>query len=631
MIILLIAVGIAALFIFLHDRAESAGMWIRLLERKILDIEFTTFSRPIRPDPSVVIVAVNDRSIREMEPVLGRWPWPRRVVGEILDYLHTAGVRQIGVDILYPERNISDPAGDRYLEEQIRQSGSVLLAADFPHANQKTIAEKPGDLKRFRLSVPDEIAAKIPNIPPSRKPLIPHPDFLRAGAGIGGVHLSADPDGPTRRYQLLNAYDGDYFPSLALAMKLRDGISPPWTRIPLSRDGTILLNWYGPQGTFPYLEAHRILEARRQFLSSSESKPLHQEAAAYLKDKIILLGVTGTGLFDLRATPFSPVYAGVEVHATALSNLMRSDFIRAWPALWGNLYVLMIALATGLLGIRFRSSILEVVAALGLLMAVLMAAMLAFYSYSLWIPAALPMIVIFVIAAGNLSWNYFVAGRERRFIRGAFSKYLNEEVLRQLLEDPKKLELGGENTPLTILFSDIRGFTSLSENRPPDEVVALLNEYLTEMVDIVFAYGGTLDKFIGDAVMAFWGAPVKTEDHPEKAVQAALAMIRKVAELRGRWESEGKPPLRIGIGISTGVVTVGNIGSVRSQSYTVIGDEVNLASRLESLNKEFHTSLIISESVYARLQNHKDVSFEDLGEVRVKGKEKSVRIYGLKE
>ncbi|MBI1909372.1 MAG: adenylate/guanylate cyclase domain-containing protein [Deltaproteobacteria bacterium] len=589
----LLSLFFSVFFLFLfYGSPRNAGAWLHLMERKILDAEFRNIPRSVKADPSIVIVTINDTALRAMEPKYGRWPWPRRVMGEMVEYLRAIGVRAIGIDILYPERNAKDPQGDRFFVDQVHKAGKVVLAADFPE---------------------------------NRKPLFPFASLFKASAGIGGVHLSADPDGPTRRYQHLYHSEGKTYPSLALGVAQQLSLQIQPEKIPLLKNGTFNLHWYGPKGAFPYIEADKILEAREEWKSGGPEAGLHEQASEFFKDKVVFIGVTATGLFDLRANPYSPVYPGVEIHATALSNLWHGDFIRRAPPPAVILFVLLIPLLAGLGIVMAQSPLKELlVTALASILATT-CGILAFQKSGLWVPIALTQTVLLVNAATLISWNYFTTGREKRFLRNAFARYLTEDVLKELLNHPEGLKLGGENATLTVLFSDIRDFTTLSEKLKPDEVVALLNEYLTAMVDIVFQHQGTLDKFIGDAVMAFWGAPVKTEDHAAKAVRAGLAMLEKVGEIRARWQSQGKPLLKIGIGINTAPITVGNIGSEKCQSYTVIGDGVNLASRLESLNKTYHTELIVSEFTYERIRE-KAIA-RTLDEVKVKGKEQSVKIY----
>lgn len=620
------AFGIAGILLILfYAFPSSSGAWIHLIENKILDSEFRNIKRPLQPDPSIAIVVVNDTALTEMEPQYGRWPWPRRSMGQMVEYLHHVGARAIAIDILYPEAHHLDAAGDQFFVDQVKAAGNVILAADFPERNPSAEPRliDSHSLTRFQLN-------SLPNtplqLPITTTPLIPFPQLLAATAQIGGIHFNADPDGPTRRYRLLysvnNGTQDLCLPSLALATALQLKVPIDWHPL-LEPDGSYLMNWYGPHGTFPYIEASRLLQAYQEWKQGA-SGSLDQEAAAFFKDKIVLIGVTATGLFDLRATPFSPIYPGVEIHATVLSNLMQHHFIRIIPPAVGILYVLCITIIMSLVGRSLRSPIKETLFVLFLVGLIITCGRLSF-GHNVWIPIALPLLTLFFMATSTIFWNYFTTGREKRFIRGAFARYINADVLDELLSDPEKLELGGENAILTVLFSDIRGFTSLSEKLAPNEVVALLNEYLTAMVDIVFEYHGTLDKFIGDAVMAFWGAPIKTADHAASAVQAGLAMLTKAEELRTKWLAEGKPALEIGIGINTAEITVGNIGSSRSQSYTVIGDGVNLASRLESLNKTYHTHLIISEFTYAQVRDQVEARLLD--DVQVKGKEQSVKIY----
>lgn len=589
-----ISLGLSAIFLTLfYGFPESGGAWIHLIERKILDANFRNVTRIIKPDPSIAIIVINDAALKAMEPTYGRWPWPRRAMGEIVEYLHHIGVRAVGIDILYPENNRNDPEGDRFFAEQVKAAGNVILAADFP---------TKGD------------------------PLLPFDPLDKAAADLGGIDFTADPDGPTRRYRLLYPRPDRTHHGLALAVINHLHIPVAWNQIALQQNG-YWLNWYGPQGQFTYLEASKILQARQEWKRGSALPDgLHQQAAQLLKDKIVFIGVTATGLFDLRASPFSPIYPGIEIHATAASNLIQGDYLHPLSPGWGFAYILALALLTAVVGSLLNSPTTELLFALGV---ILLATIVGTWSFAkgVWIPTGFPIIIILLTAIITQFLHYLTTGKEKRFIKHAFSRYINEEVLDELLDHPEKLELGGENRVLTVLFSDIRNFTGLSEQLPPNEVVALLNEYLTEMVDIVFTHHGTLDKFIGDAVMAFWGAPVKTDDHAEQAVQAALAMLKKVEELRARWQEQGKPALHIGIGINTAEITVGNIGSERSQSYTVIGDGVNLASRLESLNKTYQTSLIVSEATYERVKDQVTARFLD--DVKVKGKEQSVKIYEI--
>jgi adenylate cyclase len=348
-----------------------------------------------------------------------------------------------------------------------------------------------------------------------------------------------------------------------------------------------------------------------------------------LRGKVVFVAVTAAGLQDVRETPLGP-QPGVIIHATALDNLLSGDFMRRAPG-WANAgMVALTALAAA------GAATLVVSAAGGTaaaLLVVLLAAAAAWAAFAagVWLDAAAPALAGGLAYAGAQAANYVTEGRARRRVRGLMSRYVNPEIVRRLADEDHDLMLGGQRVPLTILFSDIRGFTSLSEKLSAEQVVAMLNEYLGEMTEIVFAHGGTLDKFIGDAVMALWGAPLPVDDHARRAAECALAMTAALERLNARWSEsgEGAAGLRIGIGINTGEAVVGNIGSLRHKlEYTAIGDAVNLASRLEGLNKEMGTTIIVSEATRAALGEGFDTA--PLKEVNVKGKEQAVLVHELR-
>ena len=368
----------------------------------------------------------------------------------------------------------------------------------------------------------------------------------------------------------------------------------------------------------------QILNAYRQLATGRTPEvPL-----AALQGKIVFVGASGSGLFEARANPFGPADPGVLIHATLADNLLRGDFLaRARPAA-DLAAILLAALLAGVAASFIASVWWSAAAGVALTVAYLGLTMALFSAGSVWLDAAAPALGILLTFTGGMAANYMTEGRHKRQIREMFSKYVAPEYVAQLAEDPSKIHLGGRRAELTILFSDIRGFTSISEKLQPQEVIEFLNEYLSEMAAIVKHAGGTLDKFIGDAVMAFWGEPVPHPDHADRAADCALAMQAKTAELARRWVAEGKPDIHIGVGINTAEVVVGNIGSLDHKlDYTVIGDGVNLASRLESANKEFHTGIIVSEFTLAKLGDRFEV--RALGDVKVKGKERPVAIYEL--
>jgi len=394
----------------------------------------------------------------------------------------------------------------------------------------------------------------------------------------------------------------------------------------------VVLNWRGPYNDprrGRHAQTYRIFPVAQIMLSydqaaAGETPEVPLDA---FKGKVVLIGSSGAGLFDARANPFGANDPGVLIHATLADNLLTGDFLRRASPL-ANVAALVLAALLAGIAASFIASVWWSVAAGVALAAAYLGLALALFGGQVWLDAAAPVLAVLLTFTGGMVFNYFTEGRHKRQIREMFSKYVAPEYVAQLADDPSKIALGGRRAELTILFSDIRGFTSISEKLEPHEVIEFLNEYLSLMAGVVKEKGGTLDKFIGDAVMAFWGEPVHHPDHADRAADCALAMQATTAQLARRWVAEGKPDIHIGVGINTAEVVVGNIGSVEHKlDYTVIGDGVNLASRLESANKEFKTGIIISEFTLAKLGDRFEV--RALGDVKVKGKERPVTIYEL--
>jgi adenylate cyclase len=340
-----------------------------------------------------------------------------------------------------------------------------------------------------------------------------------------------------------------------------------------------------------------------------------------LKDKIVFLGLTATGTSDLRPTPFSTTFPMVGFQAMAASNIIEGDFLRASPGILNYLIILLAGLIASAITIRFRAIHSALINTLFILL--YFGLSFVFFRKEIVITTFYPFMSV-VLSYMSITIHRFTSEeKEKKVIRNMFQRYVSSQIVDVLLAHPESLNLGGERKRLTIFFSDVRGFTTMSEKMQPEEVVHILNEYLTEMTDIVFKYTGTLDKFIGDAIMVIWGAPVPQENHAELAVRAALEMKHRLKELQDKWEKEGKKKVSVGMGINTGDVVVGNMGSVQFADYTVIGDNVNLAARLEE--NASAGQLIISETTYEEVKDIVEVS--KLSPLKVKGKEKSVHVY----
>ena len=378
----------------------------------------------------------------------------------------------------------------------------------------------------------------------------------------------------------------------------------------------MLINYAGPGGTFRHLSAVDLLTGK-----------IPPDA---VRDRIVFVGATAAGTYDLRVTPTSPIMPGVEKHANVAGNILSGRFLRRpdWVELVDLAGILLFPfLLAGLLP-RLRPAVS--VGAVALVWAVMFASVHLAFRGGLWLPVVYPTLALGLTFLGITVYRLLTEERQRLWTKRAFQQFVSPEVVEQLMDNPAALQFGGEMRNLTVLFSDIRDFTPYTERHPPQEVVQMLREYLTKMVDQVLGQQGTLDKFIGDGVMAIFGAPVPLPDHAERACRAALGMNRELEALQARWAAEGREPFRIGIGINTGDMMVGNLGSEQLFDYTVAGDGVNVGARVESLNKEYktETAIIISESTYLAAQDVLDV--RRLGEATVKGKTRPIVVYELR-
>jgi adenylate cyclase len=345
---------------------------------------------------------------------------------------------------------------------------------------------------------------------------------------------------------------------------------------------------------------------------------------AVFRDKIVVIGTTAAGLRDQFTVPFTEgSMPGIQVHANVIDNLLSQRFMRPIGAGWNLLILSGCALLVGIAG-----AALTVWPAVGFACLVVLAAgwvSVVLFGQGVWMDVAAPVLAVACAAFGGTAYQYVVEGREKRQVRRTFSRFVSKDVYEQLVADPASARVGGARREMSVLFADIRGFTTFTERGNPEAVVSQLNEYFSRMVEVVFGCRGTVDKFVGDMVMALFGAPLADPDHADHAVQAALGMLDALGDLNARWTAEGRPPLEIGIGVNSGEMVAGIIGSDTIMSYTVIGDAVNLGSRLESLNKQYGTRLIISEGTRTRLKGRYDM--KPLGAVTVKGKSEPVNIF----
>jgi adenylate cyclase len=597
--------------------------FLEILENKTLDLRFTLRGKQA-PGPETLIAAIDEKSINK----LGRWPWPRSVWARVVDRLTAEGATVIVFDVFFSEPE--NVANDDLFQRAIMRSGRVVLPVVFDFSDQG-YKESGFTGKKLDFLTPSAYPvrehADEPFSPLSARMVLPTMVRFSAFArALAHINMVPDMDGTLRWEMLAVDYQGDFYAPIGLqaariylgvkdqdfALDYRDRVRLGDRVIPTDWHGRMLINYRGPNGTFPVHSVSDILDG------------LTPKGA--FRNKIVLIGATAIGIFDLRVTPFSPNMAGIEKHASVVDNILRSDFIYRTEAAVIPL-IFLFALALGVTLPRLGAK-----AGAALFLALLTGYGAAVYGLfavkGIWFNLVYPAAAIVFGYMSQTAYRFFTEERRARDIRKMFSSYVSKRIVDELIRDPSKAKLGGDRKEITVLFSDIRGFTSFSEKHQPEEVVSLLNEYLGAMTEIVFEHEGTLDKFVGDAIMALWGAPVGQPDHAERACRCALAMITKLKELQKKWVSEGKYAIDIGIGINTGDMVVGNMGAEgKKMDYTVIGDNVNLGARLEGLTRQYNNHIIISESTYAKVEQI--VEAKELGTVTVKGKQLPVLIYDL--
>jgi len=554
-------------------------------EHKFYDYKFI-FRGTKKPKSNIVIIGIDEESLARF----GRWPWQRSILAKAIRNLKKAGASVIGIDIIFPEKS-QDRTQDISLAKAIRYAGCVVGAIHFEYIPQKIAEMENGELK-FKEVI-------------KRKLVLPTKE-LNVFRETGFTNAEPDTDGTLRYAKIYDFYnDEKYFSFNSQIASLFLGKKPEELKLPQ----ILYANFRGESKTYPRYSFSLIYDSNFP--------------KEWIKDKIVLLGSTATGAFDHYPTPFDKMYPGIEFHATVIDNILNRDYIRIVPNFILFLILVLFSLFLGQIYLKVKTSTSIIVFLVSLFGYFLISQYLI--SVNIHLDFLKPGLGIIFTYLGIMGYRFRTEEREKKWIKKTFSYYLSPQVISELISNPEKLKLGGERKNLTVLFSDIRGFTSLSEKLNPEETVGILNEYLSSMTEIIFKYNGTLDKFIGDAVMAFWGAPIPQEDHAEKAVFCAIEMIEKLAQLQEQWKQQNKPIIDIGIGINTGEMVVGNMGSNQRMDYTVIGDNVNLASRLETLNKQYGTKIIISETTYQIVKDKIEAKL--LGQVNVKGRQKPVTIY----
>ncbi len=578
----------------------------------------------------IVLVVVDQGSLKAAQGQGINWPWPRQMYAPILEFCALSGARAVAFDVVLTEPSVYGVEDDRLLADALKGNGHAFLPISLSGEIRLQPSWEKSLLDRIALPLEDQSGQSISPYLSSEPPI---QILANSCYGLGNVSIPPAPDGIYRCLPPVFPYRGHWIPSLGMAvfkhlsgndplMMKEDGLHMKGMHIPLDDQRNFLLSFYGSTRDFPRFSAFNVIQS---YLALQEGrKPIYSPEA--FRGKIVFIGLTAAGLFDLKPTPKSSLTPGIAVHATLLANLLHRDFRVRISPLKSLALAAALAATVGITVILVPSlwklGLLSLAYAGGLILFIL----LSFWQ-KLWVDGILLASTMTLSFAMSTAFSYATEGRQRRQIKQMFSHYMSDLLIQDLLRHPKKLCLGGEKRVLTVFFSDLAGFTTLSEKLSPEEVVTLLNRYLTAMTDIILSSGGIIDKYEGDAIMAFWGAPLPQEDHAARACLAALDNQSRLAELRQEFTGMGLPPVYARIGINTGEMIIGNLGSIQRFDFTVIGDSVNLASRLEGAGKEYGTSIIINEETYRQAQNRIEVRELDL--LQVKGKELPVRIYEL--
>lgn len=646
--------------------AYLAGIpFINNIELDTIDIRFKIRGE-FEPDPRVVLAVIDEKSIEKE----GKWIWPRSKIAALITKLSDAGAKVVSFDIGFLEPDKSDmyskdiikkikahisktgPGGyeiDNYLDElkaeinqdmiladSIKQSRSNIVLGYFFHtffegsesakeaviaAHQENIA---GSEYKIISSTKDFDDYGIINAfsPQSNIKIISD-----ASKYSGNFNMEPDPDGVVRHIPLIIKFRDRYYAPLSLVTASAFSGKPPAlgldqggvkhikvgaNLIPTDSSGNMYINYHGGEKTFPHYPVTDILNG----LVEPEK----------LKDKIVMVGATAIGIYDMRVTPFESIFPGLEVHANAVANILSQNYIQRPD--WIPLADIFIIFASGIfLGIILPR--LQIIGATITIITIFIFHIISGYYlfaiHGVILNMVYPVLVMLLIYMEISVYNYFMESRQKAFIKDAFSHYLAPSVVKKLIESPESLVLGGEERYITAFFSDVQGFTSISEKLTPTEISELLNEFLTEMTDIILKYKGTVDKYEGDAIIAFFGAPNYIENQAEVACMVCIEMQKRLVELRKKWKQENMPQMKMRIGMSTGFAVVGNMGSKSRMDYTMIGDTVNTAARLEGANKLYGSYSLISETT--ALEAGANIILRELDLILTVGKKKPIKIY----
>ncbi len=582
-------------------------------------------SPPVDPPAHAALVLIDESTLHDFAQAFKiRWPFPRDLYCPVLAWLQKAGARAVVFDIGFFEPDEQDPT----LAQCFAASPPVWLAWSCDPQGQ---AVDPPQSVTGQGALPGDSGACAR--------LLPVPELAQAAKGVGRIDLQPDADGVMRRMHPVSAWkSGQWLPMLGWSPLAQHAGVWQWQAqhyqvhgvdVPSDSQGAVVLPWRTTG--WPTLSFGDVFRAGQSLApdASAMAKTGPRPNPLIVRDRVVFIGASGTALFDLKTTPLQTAVPGVEGHAALYEAGVTGRVPHKPLRLWMNLLLALLCLATAAAATALTRPWVQALAAGLLMVGHAGAAAWYFHTDLLWLPMVAPTAGIAFAYALGTAINYQLEGRARQQIRNAFSHYLAPAVIEQLVRDPSRLQLGGERRDITAFFSDIAGFTSISEQLDPGALVALLNECLGAMTEIILEEGGTIDKYIGDAIVAMFGAPLDQPDHALRACRAALRCQKRLEELRIQWKIKGLPELHMRIGLNAGQALVGNMGSKHRFDFTMMGDTVNLASRLESAAGNYHIGILAGENVAQRLNNALPLREVDL--LRVKGKMLGVRVLEVRE
>jgi len=603
--------------------------WSAEFESRSWDLRAKFAADPKHADPKIKLIVVDQKSLDYYDQEQDiHWPWPRAMYVPVIKFLEKAGARGVAFDMLYSESSSNGVEDDQSFGEALHASIATVSALSFRDHEYPVATER---IQLFKDSQSDlakenkmlQFLRSRPNNPDLPSAILPIPEILKNSGWLGAVNAAPDSDGVFRSYRPGGIVFGSYVLGLPLALfaaAAPEKANQIDLQSILSAEGKLHIKFNGPSKTYKAESIQNVIASYLQ-LQQGESPNLPLQN---YKDAFVFVGLQAPALGDIRPTPLDARSYGIEVNANLLDNLLHSDFVRPLSkelnATIGGIFSVLV----GGFSLFLSSLWLQVIAVISLYSIFILAAFnLALHGF--WVSMIAPLLGATAAALMAYGYQYATEGRQRRFITSAFMHYVSPSVIDQIVADPSALSLGGAKRELTIFFSDIEAFTTLSEEMEASDLALLLNQYLSAMTDIILESGGTLGKYSGDGILAFWNAPLAVPDHPKRAVQAALSCQEKLRELNHSFQGQFGKELRMRIGIHTGVVSVGNFGSKDRFDYTVIGDAVNFAARLEGVNKVFGSSTLISAETCKALNG--ELRSLKIGEVQVVGKNQSVVVF----